>query len=248
MVSYDALMKDLNNSEVELSRLPALLHELSNKIVENWLELKSNDGNIRSIRKTALKYTLYELKPSIKLNIITKVGHEVSEEIMRQVLAGLGISDLHIGENLIGVSTPDPKLIAAIVYTLSNVLHKDSITTYLYPMIIEGSRKLSVPFHIFIRRNGELDDFVVNVDRARSLINNPSVPDYLRSWLISAVNNWGSVKVRRVFVLFGMLLMVCLVGVLCLVGLLVMVFLVMLVGVVLMWVFRLLLMMWSRFL
>ncbi|KUO80217.1 MAG: hypothetical protein AT718_01125 [Vulcanisaeta sp. JCHS_4] len=190
MVTYDALMKDLNNSEVELSRLPALLHELSNKIVENWLELKSNDGNIRSIRKTALK-------PSIKLNIITKVGHEVSEEIMRQVLAGLGISDLHIGENLIGVSTPDPKLIAAIVYTLSNVLHKDSITTYLYPMIIEGSRKLSVPFHIFIRRNGELDDFVVNVDRARSLINNPSVPDYLRSWLISAVNNWGSVKVRK---------------------------------------------------
>jgi hypothetical protein len=197
MVSYDALTKDLNNSEVELSQLPALLHELSNKIVENWLELKSNDGNIRSIRKTALKYTLYELKPSIKLNIITKVSHEVSEEIMRQVLAGLGISDLHIGENLISVSTPDPKLIAAIIYTLGNVLHKDSITTYLYPMVIEGSRKLSVPFHIFIRRSGELDDFVVNVDRARSLINNPSIPDYLRSWLISAVNNWGSVRVKK---------------------------------------------------
>ncbi|MDT7864078.1 MAG: hypothetical protein RQ877_06695 [Vulcanisaeta sp.] len=196
-MTYDALMKDLNNSEVELSRLPALLHELSNKIVKNWLELKSNDRNIRSIRKTALKYTLYELKPSIKLNIITKVGHEVSEEIMRQVLAGLGISDLHISENLIGVSTPDLKLITTIFYTLSNVCNKENVNAYIYPMVIEGSRKLSVPFHIFIRHSGELDNFVVNVDRARSLVNNPSIPDYLRPWLISAVDNWGSVRVKK---------------------------------------------------
>ena len=116
---------------------------------------------------------------------------------MRQVLAGLSISDLHIGENLISLSTPDSKLITTTVYALSNVLHRENISIYLYPMVMEGFRKLSIPFHITIRRNGELNDFVVNVDRARSLVNNPSIPDYLRSWLISAVNNWGSVKVKK---------------------------------------------------
>jgi len=194
MVTYDALMKDLNNSEVELSRLPALLHELSNKIVENWSELKNNNEYIRS-RRTAFSRSFYELKPSIKLNIIiTKTNHEINEEIMRQVLAGLSISDLYIGENLISLSTPDSKLITTTVYALGNVLHRENISVYLYPMVMEGFKKLSIPFHITIRRNGELNDFVVNVDKAKSLINNSSIPDYLRSWLISAVNNWGRVK------------------------------------------------------
>jgi len=197
MVTYDALMKDLNNSEVELSRLPALLHELSNKIVENWSELKNSNEYIRS-RRTAFNRSFYELKPSIKLNIIiTKTNHEISEEIMRQVLAGLSISDLYIGENLISLSTPDSKLITTTVYALGNVLHRENISVYLYPMVMEGFRKLSIPFHITIRRNAELDDFVVNVDKAKSLINNSSIPDYLRSWLILAVNNWGSVKVKK---------------------------------------------------
>jgi hypothetical protein len=197
MVTYDALMKDLNNSEVELSRLPALLHELSNKIVENWSELKSSNEYIRS-RRTAFNRSFYELKPSIKLNIIiTKTNHEINEEIMRQVLAGLSISDLYIGENLISLSTPDSKLITTTVYALGNVLHRENISVYLYPMVMEGFRKLSIPFHITIRRNGELNDFVVNVDKAKSLINNSSIPDYLRSWLISAVNSWGSVRVKK---------------------------------------------------
>jgi len=197
MVTYDALLKDLNNSEVELSRLPTLLHELSNKIVENWSELKNSNEYIRS-RRTAFNRSFYELKPSIKLNIIiTKTDHEINEEIMRQVLAGLSISDLYIGENLISLSTPDSKLITTTVYTLGNVLHRENISVYLYPMVMEGFRKLSIPFHITIRRNGELNDFVVNVDKAKSLINNSSIPDYLRPWLISAVNNWGSVKVRK---------------------------------------------------
>jgi hypothetical protein len=189
-------MKDINNSEVELPKLPTLLHELSNKIAENWPELKNNNEYIRS-RKMIFNRSFYELKPSIKLNVITKMNHGINEGIMRQVLAGLSISDLHIGENLISMSTPDSKLITTTVYILSNTLYRENINVYLYPMAMEGFRELSIPFHITIRHNGELNDFVVNADKARLLINNPSIPDYLRSWLTSTVSNWDNVKIKK---------------------------------------------------
>jgi hypothetical protein len=230
VVTYGDLIKDIDDSEVELTQLPVLLHELSDKIAKNWLELKSNHEYTRSIRKTALNYAFLELKPSFKLNIITKMGNEVNKDTLRQVLAGLGISDLHIGEDLITTSTPDPKLTAAIIYTLNGVLGKRSITVYSYPMVIEGSRKLSISYHIMIKHTGELSDFTVNVDKVKLLINNSSISDtcvlgwFL--WLMIGVTS----KLRRVFALFGMLLMACLVGVPCLVGLLVMASLVMLIG------------------
>lgn len=197
MVTYGDLIKDIDDSEVELTQLPVLLHELSDKIAKNWLELKSNHEYTRSIRKTALNYAFLELKPSFKLNIITKMGNEVNKDTLRQVLAGLGISDLHIGEDLITTSTPDPKLTAAIIYTLNGVLGKRSITVYSYPMVIEGSRKLSISYHIMIKHTGELSDFTVNVDKVKLLINNSSISDYLRSWLVSVVDDWGNVKVKK---------------------------------------------------
>ncbi|WP_243674774.1 hypothetical protein [Vulcanisaeta distributa] len=138
MATIRDLTKDLHGSEIRLSELNNLLTNLSNEIVNNWDEIKRN--SVKNVRNSGLGTRMHELSESFKLNIeLDEVN--LDHDALRQVLAGLAISDVYLSGNITSTSTPDPHLISSFIFAVGgNYLREKKLTMRFYITAAEGKR------------------------------------------------------------------------------------------------------------
>ncbi|WP_243678188.1 hypothetical protein [Vulcanisaeta distributa] len=194
MATIRDLAKDLHGSEIRLSELNNLLTNLSNEIVNNWDEIKRN--SVKNVRNSGLGTRMHELSESFKLNIELDKAN-LDHDTLRQVLAGLAISDVYLSGNITSISTPDPHLISSFIFAVGNYLREKKLTARFYITAAEGKRGLSVSYHVVIANKHDLDIFRVNNIKAQDLLNNPKIPNHLTPWLRNIISNWSSVKVKK---------------------------------------------------
>ncbi|GAB6948132.1 hypothetical protein JCM16161A_22620 [Vulcanisaeta sp. JCM 16161] len=194
MATIQDLTKDLHSSEIRLSELNNLLTNLSNEIINNWDEIKHN--SVKSVRNSGLGTRMHELSESFKLNIeLDEVN--IDRDTLRQVLAGLAISDVYLSGDISSISTPDPHLISSFISAVGNYLREKKMTARFYITAAEGKRGLSVSYHVVITNKHDLDIFRVNNIKAQDLLNNSKIPNHLIPWLRDAINNWNSIKTKK---------------------------------------------------
>ena len=194
MVTAWELVRNLDNLEVKLSELNNILTSLSNEIISNWSEIKQN--SVKGVRKSALGVNMYDLDASFKLKIVLD-EQSIDYDKLRHILTGLAISDAYLSGSISSVSTPDPHLISSFIFAVGNYLRERTLNVYFYIIVMEGKRKLSVPYRAIVTNKHDLDVFKVSIDKVQVLLNNSKVPDYLVPWLERALSNWSSVRFRK---------------------------------------------------
>lgn len=190
-----------NDIEITVEELVNTLVNVKNEILNNWDRIKSED-NV-STKYSALGTTMhylsgFSLRPFVTLDV--KINDA------EPILAGLFISDVspveyNNGTRVVTLNSPDPHLAATLLISLISYLDVDKIKDYIYVTISEGKAGLNVSFKHIIPMTGRLRDkiekFIVNREKAETLLSNPRVPDYLVPWLREALGNWGVVRFRK---------------------------------------------------
>ncbi|MCG2867237.1 MAG: hypothetical protein L7H08_06895, partial [Vulcanisaeta sp.] len=189
--------EEFNDKIVSTKDFVDILLKIKSFITNNWDSIKSM---ARNTKISALGVKMHYLNFSLRLFI--NDDHDLNRDMAKQILAGLFISDVtptvkKDGSYMISLNSPDPKLAASLLLSLINYLNVNSIKDYVYISISEGKRKNGVSFkHILNIKNNlkeKIKPFIITKDDLATLIRSHDIPDYLRSWLMSAVNNWGSV-------------------------------------------------------
>ena len=194
MAAIQDLTRNLDNQEVKLPELNNILTNLSNEIVSNWDEIKHN--SVKTVRKSGLGTRMHELSESFKLNIELDEA-SIDHDTLKQVLAGLAISDVYLSGRISSTSTPDPRLISSFIFAVGNYLRERKLTAHFYITATEGKKGLSISYHVVIANKRDLDAFKVDMHKAQDLLNDPKTPDYLTPWLKNAINNWNNIKVKK---------------------------------------------------
>jgi len=195
------LAEEFNDKIVSTKDFVDILFKIRSFIADNWDGIKSM---ARNTKLSALGVKIHYLNFSLKLFI--NDDRDLNRDVAKQILAGLFISDVtpvvkKDGSYMISLNSPDPKLAASLLFSLINYLNVESVKDYVYVSISEGKRKNSVSFkHILNIRNNlkeKIKPFIITKDDLSTLIRSHDIPDYLRSWLISAMSDWDNAKVRK---------------------------------------------------
>ncbi|MGC8570393.1 MAG: hypothetical protein ACP5L1_03585 [Caldivirga sp.] len=186
MTSYDSLIKDFNNLVVELEKLNSVLGNLRDLIIRHWNELKGE-----TYVKESLGMRHYTFPTNVKLNVL--LNEKLPHEYALPLLAGFGISDLHVG-SLLSTSTPDLKLISSMLYVIGSLMNSRNIIAYFQPTaVIRSNGELSIYYHMALRGNNEVKKLIINELQIKSMpLSN--VPEYLRQWLNNSLSGGGLSK------------------------------------------------------
>uniref|UniRef100_UPI0025BAFA40 hypothetical protein n=1 Tax=Caldivirga sp. UBA161 TaxID=1915569 RepID=UPI0025BAFA40 len=189
-----------NNTMVTVEELVSSLMRIKEEVLSNWDKIK--DVNNIKPKESALGAKMHYLR-GFSLHFLVTTNATVNNA--DQILAGFLISDaspVKFGSTYaITLNSPDPRLAAALLITLINYLNTNGVKDYVYITVSEGKTKVNASFKHIIEITGKLRDkigkFIVDKEKAETLLNNPKVPDYLIPWLRDALSNWDSIKVRK---------------------------------------------------
>jgi len=194
-------IEGFNGKAVTVKDLTDVLLRVKSLIASNWNSIRSL---VRGTKFSALGVKIRNLDLSLRLTISN--DHGLDYDLAKQVLAGLFISDAtpvsrKNSPYIVSLNSPDPKLAASLLFALINYLGIDQIKDYIYASVSEGKEKTNVSFkHIIYIKSAlseKIKPFIVTQDNLAALVKSHDIPDYLRSWLVSVVDDWGNVKVKK---------------------------------------------------